>query len=172
MDLQFKGDANYDSTNAETTNRSAYAQLRYDWRFGDPAFLFASLEENHDLLGDVQSRTVATSGIGTYLYNVPAFILRADAGFTYTVSRLQVGEDSETPGYRPPINLRWKLLFDLRLKESVTFYGNLRETADWQARNELMISREVFKGFHLNGGLTSTWDHGAAPGIPRRDDTY
>jgi hypothetical protein len=88
------------------------------------------------------------------------------------VSRLEVGEDTETPGFRPSISLRVKLPLDLRIKDSVTFYGNLRNSEDWQARNELMVSREVFKGFHLNGGLTSTWDHGAAPGVARRDDTY
>ncbi len=171
-DLQIKGDANFDSTDNVSTNRSIYAQIRYDWRFGDPAFLFSSLEETHDHFNDVQSRTVTTVGVGTYLYNVPRFILRADLGATYTVSRLQIGEDSETPGFRPSISLRVKLPFDLRLKDSVTFYGNLKNSEDWQARNELMVSREVFKGFHLNGGLTSTWDHGAAPGVPRRDDTY
>jgi len=172
MDFQIKGDANFDSTDGETTNRNFYGQIRYDWRFGDPAFLFSSLEESNDQFADVQSRSVATVGVGTYLVNVPSFILRTDVGVTYTVSRLKVGEDSETPGYRPSLSLRWKLPFDLRIKDSFTFYGNFKETADWQARNELMVSREVFKGFHLNGGLTTTWDHGAIPGISRRDDTY
>ena len=172
MDLQIKGDSNFDYTDGETTNRNFYGQIRYDWRFGDPAFLFSSFEETHDYFADVQSRSVVTVGVGTYLLNTPNFMLRTDVGATYTVSRLRVGEDSDTPGYRPSVSLRWKLPFDLRIKDSFTFYGNFRESSDWQSRNELMVSREVFKGFHLNGGLTSTWDHGATPGVARHDDTY
>jgi len=172
MDLQFKGEATYDSTAGDTTGRSLYAQIRYDWRFGDPAFLFAAVEEHTDKFADIESRLVSTIGIGTYLLNYPTFVFRTDVGFTYTVSRLQIGDDSETPGYRASASLHWKLPFDLRLKDYATFYGNFKDSADWQARNEIMLSREVFKGFHLNGGLTTTWDNGAAPGVHRRDDTY
>jgi len=35
-----------------------------------------------------------------------------------------------------------------------------------------MISREVFRGFHLTGGLTSVWDNGVVAGVKKRDDTY
>ncbi len=171
-DLQLKGDATYDSSGGATTGRGLYAQLRYDYRFGDPAFLFSSLEQNIDRFADIESRTISTVGVGTYLANLPTFVLRTDLGLTYTVSRLQAGEDTETPGYRPSISLQWKLPLDLRLKDSATFYGNFEDSAGWQARNELMISREVFKGVHVNGGLTSTWDRGAVPGVEWRDDTY
>lgn len=170
--LQFKGDSSLDSSDGVTTDRNVYAQVRYDYLFGDPAFLFGSLEENNDRFADIESRTIATVGVGTFIANTQEFVLKADIGFTYTISRLEVGGDSDTPGYRPSIFLLWKLPLDLRVKDTVTFYGNFDQSSDWQARNELLISREVFKGFHLNGGLTSTWDHGAAPGFKQRDDTY
>jgi len=171
QDLQIKGDATYDSTDGETTGRSFYGQIRYDYRF-DPYFLFASVEESNDEFADVNARFVSTVGTGTYLYNSPTFILRADVGLTYTVSRLQVGDDSETVGYRPSLTLQWKLPYDIRIKDSATFYGNFTDSTDWQARNEVMISREVFRGFHLNGGLTSVWDNGVVAGVKKRDDTY
>jgi putative salt-induced outer membrane protein YdiY len=171
-DFQIKGDATFDTADGATTGRTAYGQVRYDWRFGDPAFLFGSTEANHDLFGDIKVRSITTVGLGTYLFNSQTFLIRADVGLTYTVSRLYAGEDSETPGYRPSLRFQWKLPLDLRVKDYLTFYGNFKDESDWQARNELSVSREVFKGFHLNGGLTSTWDHGAAPGVHRRDDTY
>jgi len=79
-------------------------------------------------------------------------------GATEAVSRREICEVAETPDFRPSIRLR--------VKDSVTFYGNLKDSKDWQAPNGLLVSLEIFKGFHLNGGLTSTWYHGAAPGIP------
>jgi putative salt-induced outer membrane protein YdiY len=171
QDLQIKGEGAFDSTNGDTTGRSLYAQVRYDYRF-DPFFVFASVEENIDRFADIESRFVSTVGTGTYLFNSPIFYVRADVGLTYTVSRLKVGEDSETPGYRPSLSLQWKLPWDIRLKDYATFYGNLDDRHDWQARNEVMLSREVFRGFHVNGGLTSVWDNGVVPGVSKRDDTY
>jgi putative salt-induced outer membrane protein YdiY len=145
---------------------------RYDYRFGDPGFAFASVEQDHDYFGDILSRTVGTIGAGTYLANTSRLVLKTDLGISYTFSRLKIGEDSSTLGYRPSIYLQWKLPLDIRVKDTVTFYGNISKSSDWQARNELMFSREVFKGFQVNGGLTTTWDHGAADGVHARNDTY
>jgi putative salt-induced outer membrane protein YdiY len=171
QDLQIKGEGTFDSSEGDTTGSGLYAQVRYDYRF-DPFFVFASVEESIDRFADIESRFVSTVGTGTYLFNNPVFFVRTDVGLTYTVSRLKEGQDSNTPGYRPSLSFQWKLPWDIRVKDYATFYGNFDDRHDWQARNEISISREVFRGFHVNGGLTSVWDNGVVAGVAKRDDTY
>jgi putative salt-induced outer membrane protein YdiY len=130
-----------------TTAESYFANARYDHKISDAFFWFGGLGWDRNIPAGIDSRSLATAGLGYWWIKTDASKFRTDLGLGYT----KITPVLEAPGFQDSYGT-WSLTLDYAQKAGATglFTSNLSATSSLKDANAYLA---VWKnGFTTNLG--------------------
>jgi putative salt-induced outer membrane protein YdiY len=160
---------NYAEEEDELTERNAYGALKYDYFFTRRFYGLLSVELFSDEFKDISLRTAVGPGVGYQVWEEERRTLMLEAGLAYFNEDRSEGEDESWITGRLSADLTLRLLSWAVFSDYLIVYPSLKETGQYQLRNEAGLSNSL--GAHWSLKLTNIleYDSQPEPGIEKTD---
>lgn len=162
----------YSENDGVLSERNAYGLGKYDYKFSEKLYAYASVELFTDIFKDLRLRTVVSAGAGYTFVKSDDWDFSAEAGIAWLDNDFRVSKDESHLGARLATHLRVKLPLGFNFTDDLTYYPNFDESDDWQIHNEAAVSTDLGGGWTFKAGWILDFDNDPPVGAEEHDDTY
>ncbi len=161
----------HESTDNETTKEQSLVRYNYNWFFNEPWFLSAQVSAERDPIIELESRLIASIGIGLDIWNTPRRTLSVQLGAGGQTEEIGVvTTDSSVATW----TLRYRqglLNDDLELFHNHVITENLGGRTNTSYKTTTGIRYEITDLLYVNLTFDYDYETDPVPGIEKEDTT-
>lgn len=148
----------YAEVDRRVTERSVYANGKYDLVLRESLYGFLAEEILSDKFKDLRIRSISSAGLGYTIAAGPPIALSVESGYGWVAEHFLEADNKRASSLRFSGSLKVHLVEPVSLEDSFQFYPSLERSHDYKGRNEASLLVKITANWGLRVGSILEYD--------------